>query len=95
MATLQELEAQQKALDAQIAQARKEEFSGALNEIQAKIEAYGFDVSDVFPKKGRNGKSPGKKVSPKYRDPATGATWTGRGKPPAWIRDQDRGRFVI
>lgn len=23
--------------------------------------------------------------APKYRDPASGKTWTGRGKPPAWI----------
>ena len=24
-------------------------------------------------------------VAPKYRDPTTGQTWTGRGKPPKWI----------
>lgn len=29
----------------------------------------------------------GSKVAPKYRDPATGATWTGRGKRPRWIAD--------
>ncbi|MBL8046823.1 MAG: H-NS histone family protein, partial [Anaerolineales bacterium] len=23
--------------------------------------------------------------TPKYRDPQTGKTWTGRGKPPAWM----------
>src|SRR5260370_5002364 len=27
---------------------------------------------------------------PIYRDPATGQTWTGRGKPPKWIQNQDR-----
>ena len=33
---------------------------------------------------------------PKYRDPATGKTWTGRGKPPTWIAGaQDRGAFLI
>ncbi|HZF81016.1 MAG TPA: H-NS histone family protein, partial [Rubrivivax sp.] len=27
----------------------------------------------------------GKKVAPKYRDPATGDTWTGRGLKPKWL----------
>jgi DNA-binding protein H-NS len=33
---------------------------------------------------------------PMYRDPETGKTWTGRGKPPAWIAGaQDRSPFLI
>ena len=33
---------------------------------------------------------------PKYRDPATGSTWTGRGKPPKWIASaKDRAAFLI
>lgn len=32
---------------------------------------------------------------PKYRDPATGATWTGRGKPPRWIEGKDRKALEI
>jgi DNA-binding protein H-NS len=35
------------------------------------------------------------KVAAKYRDPATGQTWTGRGKAPKWIEGQDRTPFVI
>jgi DNA-binding protein H-NS len=32
----------------------------------------------------------------KYRDPQSGKTWTGRGKPPAWIAGiADRSRFLI
>ncbi|WP_434716177.1 H-NS family nucleoid-associated regulatory protein [Paraburkholderia sp. A3RO-2L] len=35
-------------------------------------------------------------VPPKYRDPDSGATWTGRGMAPAWIRDaKDRSKFLI
>jgi len=29
-----------------------------------------------------------KPVAPKYRDPNTGETWTGRGKPPRWLAEQ-------
>jgi DNA-binding protein H-NS len=33
---------------------------------------------------------------PKYRDPKSGKTWTGCGKPPAWIASaRDRTRFLI
>ena len=34
-------------------------------------------------------------VPPKYRDPVTGQTWTGRGKEPVWIRGKDRAAFLI
>jgi len=29
------------------------------------------------------------KVSPKYRDPATGRTWSGRGKKPKWLEGHE------
>jgi DNA-binding protein H-NS len=32
----------------------------------------------------------GKKAAPKYRNPADGTTWTGRGVSPAWIRAHDK-----
>jgi DNA-binding protein H-NS len=34
-------------------------------------------------------------VKPKYRNAATGETWTGRGKPPKWIAGQDRNQYLI
>lgn len=34
-------------------------------------------------------------VPPKYRDPATGKTWAGRGRAPKWIEGQDRSAFLI
>ncbi|WP_395066236.1 H-NS family nucleoid-associated regulatory protein [Paraburkholderia silvatlantica] len=27
--------------------------------------------------------------APKYRDPATGETWSGRGRPPRWLQDEN------
>ena len=36
------------------------------------------------------------KLPPKYRDPKTGATWSGHARPPAWIKDvKDRSKFLI
>ncbi|WP_126223498.1 H-NS family nucleoid-associated regulatory protein [Burkholderia ambifaria] len=47
--------------------------------------------------KGASAKPAAKRtVPPKYRNPQTGATWTGRGLPPAWIASaKDRNKFLI
>jgi DNA-binding protein H-NS len=34
-------------------------------------------------------------LKPKYQDPASGATWSGAGRPPAWIQGQDRAAFLV
>ena len=45
-------------------------------------------------------KGPTRKVAPKYRDPSSGQTWTGRGRMPKWMEAQiaagkDREEFLI
>ena len=42
-------------------------------------------VADLAPKAAA-GKRSGAKVAPKYRDSATGDTWSGRGLQPTWLR---------
>lgn len=88
-----ELLAQRETLDQQIAAARKAEVAVAVQEIRGLIEAFGLTRDDVFPP-AKQRRLTGS-VAAKYRDPATGLTWTGRGKPPAWIKDQDRSKFEI
>jgi DNA-binding protein H-NS len=46
----------------------------------------------------RSGKTTGggrAHVAALYRDPATGATWSGRGTEPAWLKGRDREAFKI
>ena len=64
------------------------------------VAEFGLTVQDVFPSgrgasKSGNKASSGNKVAPKYRDPATGQSWTGRGKAPKWIDGQDRAKYLI
>lgn len=41
-------------------------------------------------------RAPRAPIAPKYRDPKTGATWSGRGKAPQWIASaRNRDRFLI
>lgn len=95
MASYKELLARRQDLDAQIEALRKSESQDALATVRQLIAEFGLTQADIFPA-GR-AKSPlkGNTVAPKYRDPQTGATWTGRGKPPLWIANQDRTQFEI
>lgn len=34
-------------------------------------------------------------VPMKFKDPVSGALWSGRGKTPLWIKDKDREQFLI
>ena len=45
------------------------------------------DLKLLRPKKARKASSraKGRKVAPKYRDPDTGDTWSGRGRKPKWL----------
>ena len=95
MATYQELLKQQAALAVQV-EARKREIADAVARVRQIVNEYDLTEKDVFPA-GRRAATPrmAGKVAPKYRDPATGQTWTGRGKPPKWIDGKDRNLFRI
>lgn len=94
-----ELLAQRENLEKAIAQARQNEIAQAVAKVRAMVAEFGLTAEDIFPARGaKSSKAAGKstgKVAPKYRDPATGQTWTGRGKAPKWISDKDRKPFLI
>jgi DNA-binding protein H-NS len=91
MSNLAELIAQKAALEQQIAEARREARAGAIAQIKSLMAEHGLTLADVGGKPpasapaGRPRKSGGK-VPPKYRDPVTGATWSGRGLQPNWLK---------
>ena len=103
MATLQELIAQKEALDQQIAEAQLQAKADGIAKIRALMAEHGLTVADLSEGRASGkasgkttaGKGKGQKVAPKYRDPETGKTWTGRGVAPKWIAGKDREAFVI
>ena len=98
MTTLAQLIEQRAALEAQIAAARKAEIADAVAQARALVAQYDLTAADVFGGAKRASKAAGvvkNPVAAKYRDPATGATWTGRGKAPKWIDGKDRAQFAI
>ena len=63
----------------------KERVSKLRDKIQALVKAEGVALDDVFgARAGRGGKARSK-VKPKFRNPTTGETWSGRGKRPRWF----------
>ena len=94
--TYKELLEQREALEKAIAQARQNEIAAAVAKVRELVAEFGLSAQDVFPSRGaKASRKPIAKVAPKYRDPATGQTWTGRGKAPKWIDGKDRNQFVI
>ncbi len=96
MATVAELIKQKEALEQQIAAAREAEIADAVAKVKALVEAHNLTAKDIFggAKRGRKAKSGGS-VAIKYKDPLSGATWTGRGREPVWIKGKDRNQFAV
>lgn len=74
-------------LDARIEQIQREEKAQRIFEIHDAMARHGITLADLGNRRGRadKGKARAGAGIPKYRDPATGKTWTGRGRPPAWF----------
>jgi DNA-binding protein H-NS len=113
MATLEQIQARMKKLQAQAETLLARQAQAAVDQIRNIMLKHGLTTADIEAKaKARrearsvagtskvkalshagtaNGKMP-----PKYRDPKSGATWSGHARPPAWIRDvKDRTKFLI
>ena len=85
MVTVKELMAQKAAIEQQIAEAQRSERADAVAKMRTLMAEYGLTLADLAPKAAA-GKRSGAKVAPKYRDSATGDTWSGRGLQPTWLR---------
>jgi DNA-binding protein H-NS len=96
MATYKELQAQLAEVTRKAEETRTAEIQAVLEDIRAKVAEYGLSAKDIFGRKrivqqGRKTAA----LAPKYRDPKTGAEWSGRGREPAWIKGKKRERFAI
>src|SRR5690554_274298 len=86
-------------LQKQAAALEKKQRAPAIREIVGTMRKYDItpeEVAEAFARRSRVGRPAAKKattartpVPPKYRNPETGATWSGRGKPPRWISEAE------
>ncbi|KWO52150.1 hypothetical protein WM28_11820 [Burkholderia ubonensis] len=66
------------------------------NRVREVLEAFGFHM-DVVPRSKEHMPLATKKrsVAPKYWNPQTGQTWSGRGRQPRWLAGKDREQYRI
>lgn len=87
MATLQELLAQKAEIERQIVETQRNERAEAVAQIRALMSQYGLSVADIAGKAAATPRAAaGRKAPVKFRNPATGDTWSGRGLQPKWLK---------
>lgn len=96
-----EIQSQIEALKEEAKAAREAEIAEVLEDVRQKVAAYGLTPQDVFGRKrvakGTKAASPAKPAAAvKYRDPKSGATWSGKGRAPGWIaKARNRDKFLV
>jgi len=109
MESLAEIKKQIAQLEKKAEALIKAEAAQAITKIKELMDRHGVTAADLG-LAGKGGKKVGAKRAaakagkgavtsvgvPMYRDPTSGKTWTGRGKPPTWIATaKDRSKFLI
>jgi DNA-binding protein H-NS len=92
--TYKELLAEQRELEARIEAARQAERDQAMTTIRELMEQFDITAAELSTKKKPGPKKTGP-LPPKYRDPESGAEWSGMGREPRWMAGKDRKAFEI
>ena len=96
MTTYQEYKAKIAELENLAESARKAELTSAKEKIATIMREFGLTIADLGgaakPAKPVKTRAP---VPMKYRDEATGQSWTGRGRAPKWLEGKDKNDYLI
>ena len=94
--SVEELQRQQAEIDRKIRDKQEATKKAVIDQIVAVVNQYNIPVDELVDALGGlKIKRKGVKATQKFQDPVTGATWSGRGKEPLWIRGKDRSKFRI
>ena len=88
MTTYAELQAQKTAIEMEMAKRKAEAFNEVVTTIAAICKAAGFALDEMaaaLTTLHNRRQRVGTKAPAKFRNTATGKTWSGRGKQPAWV----------
>lgn len=94
MTSYAELKRQIVELERQAARVRQRELISAIAQIKAIMHEYGISLEELSRSDSGAVKRRGT-VAPKYRDPVTGATWSGRGRTPRWLEGKTKSDYSV
>ena len=86
MPTLNELLAQKAQLEKQIIDAQREQKADAIAKVRELMAEHGLSVADLGSRVAAPRRASSGKVAAKYRNTATGESWSGRGLQPNWLK---------
>ncbi|MFL9928057.1 H-NS family nucleoid-associated regulatory protein [Paraburkholderia sp. RL18-103-BIB-C] len=101
MATLESMQAKIKKLEQQADALIAKQSSGVVEKIRKLMTEHGLTAADIDGHaggKGRAKKAAATSATPvaRYRDPKSGATWSGHGRAPQWITNaKNRDKFLV
>lgn len=88
MTTYAELQAQKTAIEKELSKRKAEAFNEVVTTFAATCKAAGFALDEMaaaLTTLHNRRQRVGTKAPAKFRNTATGKTWSGRGKQPAWV----------
>jgi DNA-binding protein H-NS len=80
-------------LDERISVAWQQEQKAAIEHIRQVMNFFNLVPNQL--RVDRRGTYNTRPLQMKYQDPVTGATWTGRGRAPSWIRNKSYNDFLV
>lgn len=87
MATLQELLSRKAALEREIDETRRNERADAIAKVRALMSEHDLSLADLSARAtSKSPAQPKNKVAAKFRNEATGESWSGRGLQPKWLK---------
>lgn len=98
LSEVQDIQAQIVKLQERAALLIMEGRSDAIASIKVMMADYTISAADlglVLKAPPRNREKSANPRPPKYREPETGATWTGQGAEPKWLQGKNREDFLI
>lgn len=94
--SVDELRHQEEEIQRKIQEKQLAEKKAVINQVVAVLRQFQISTEEIVEALGGlKIKRKGVKAKPKYRDPISGAQWSGRGKEPAWIKGKNRDNFII
>jgi DNA-binding protein H-NS len=93
MATYKNLQAQIAQLQKEAHEAHAREVGDAIAQIQSLMSEFGIVASDLEDRSPKKGRKPKLKAGIRFRSGEK--TWSGRGRPPLWLKGEDKEKYRV